>query len=78
MFEVVRFLHMFLIILAFANFATTTIMQILHITLPTCNTVHNLHVNRKRHVCKVCPCGTYIVSISPQDNPIPSYRQMPY
>ena len=46
MFEVVRFLHMFLIILAFANFATTTIMQILHITLPTCNTVHNLHVNR--------------------------------
>ena len=32
MFEVVRFLHMFLIILAFANFATTTIMQILHIT----------------------------------------------
>ena len=32
MFEVVRFLHMLLIILAFANFATTTIMQILHIT----------------------------------------------
>ena len=33
-------------IVVFANLATTTIMQFLHITLPTCNTVHNLHDNR--------------------------------
>ena len=46
MFELVRFLHMLLVKLVCANFATITIMQILHITLPTCNTVHNLHVNR--------------------------------
>ena len=32
--------------MVFANFATTTILQILQIAFPTSNFVHNLHVIR--------------------------------
>ena len=46
MFELVRFLHMLLIILAFANFATITIMQILHITMPTTQFITKFRLQR--------------------------------
>ena len=32
--------------MVFANFATTTILQILQITFPTSNSLHDLHVIR--------------------------------
>ena len=42
-----KFAHCFLAQqMVFANFATTTILQILQITFPTSNFVHDLHVIR--------------------------------
>jgi len=40
-----------------ANFSTTTIMQIMHITFVNLKHRDILHVNQDDHVCKFCTCG---------------------